>query len=582
MSTSHFPGQAGAGWHRGAQRDETFGRGFPSIRRLWDRELDHYPAARARYVYLGLATLAAILLYYEFYVQAAVTPAILRDYGMTFTFFAFMVAAGNGIGALASLGAGLTDRWGRANMVTYGLAITGLLVLFGLPNAPNLWWYAVMYSALTVVEGAMLVAIPALVRDFSPQMRRGSAMAFYAMGPVIGMLTVTEISSNTLNHLTAWQDQFIICGIVGLVFFAIALVGMRELSPGLRDQVMVSEKERILVEARAAGIDVEKMTKSPWHTMAKRDIFIPAIGIAVFLLVYYTLIAFLVPFMSSLFGYTQQRANSLGNWMWLFNAGALIVTGVVSDKLLVRKPIIVVGIVMTAISTTLLATHTTHAGTDYYTFVWILSMLAVGMGIVFTSWLAAFSETIEARNPALTATGLGLWGLSLRFVIAASFVVLPFVVTSMTPLTDHGAQVQAIAAKYPVQVATLTAVDPVTLAQLKANPGNQAALGKALTEISTTLHVTPAVATQRLIAASQLPPADLNYLNTYGTQVTNALKVAPQEWQRWWWACVATAALMIPTVFLLKGKWSPRSARKVEHEHEQMVDMELAKLQQAA
>ena len=582
MTTSNFPSQAGADWRRGAHRGERFGVGALPLRRLWDRDLEHYPAASSRYMYLGLATLAAILLYYEFYVQAAVTPEILRDFGMTFPFFAFMLAVGNGIGALASLGAGLTDRWGRANMVTYGLAITGLLVLIGLPNAPNLWVYAVMYTALAVVEGAMLVAIPALVRDFSPQLRRGSAMAFYAMGPVIGMLTVTEVSSHTLKHLTAWQDQFTICGIVGLVFFAIALVGMRELSPGLRDQVMVSEKERILVEARAAGIDVEKMTKSPWHTMAKRDILIPSIGIAVFLLVYYTLIAFLVPFMSSIFGYTTQRANALGNWMWIFNAVALVVAGVASDRLLVRKPVIVVGIVMTVVSTVLLATHTTHAGTGYYTFVWILSMLAVGMGIVFTAWLAAFSETIEARNPALTATGLGLWGLALRFAVAAAFVVLPFVVTSMTPVIDHGAQVQAIVAKYPAQVATISAVDPVTLAQLKANPGNQAALGKAVTEISNNLHVTAPVAVQRLVAASQVPPADLAYLNAYGAKVQSALKVAPQEWQRWWWACVGASALMIPTVFLLKGKWSPRAARKVEDEHEQLVDVELAKLQQAA
>ena len=581
MSTPHAIGHIDTGGRR--TKSESY-RPTPNVgwRRFWDRELDHYPVTRSRYLYLGLAAVAAILLYYEFYVQAAVTPAILRDFGMTFPFFVFMIAAGNGIGALASLGAGLTDRWGRANMVVYGLAITGLLILFGLPNAPNLWVYAVMYTALAVVEGAMLVAIPALVRDFSPQIGRGSAMAFYAMGPVIGMLTVTEVSSNTLSHLTAWQDQYIICGIVGLVFFVIAFFGMRELSPQLRDQVMVSEIDQKLVEARASGIDVEKMTKSPWHTMAKRDILIPSLGIAVFLLVYYTLIAFLVPFMSSIFGYTQQQANALGNWMWIFNAGALIVAGVVSDRLLVRKPIIAIGIVMTVVSTILLATHTTHAGTDYYTFVWILSMLAVGMGLVFTAWLAAFSETIEARNPALTATGLGLWGLVLRFAVAGSFVVLPFVVTSMTPLIDHGTQMQAIQAKYPVQVATFGAVDPATLAQLQADRGNQAALGKAVTEISTTFHVTPAVATQRLIAASQLPPADLNYLNAYGGQVQKALSVAPQEWQRWWWACVGAAALMLPTIFLLKGKWNPRSARKVEQEHEHMVEAELAKLRSAA
>ena len=582
MSTPHAIGHIGVGGRRKNRLEDYRPTPHTRWRRLWHRELDHYPTAANRYLYLALSAVSAIILYYEFYVQAAVTPAVMRDFGMTFPFFVFMLAAGNAIGALASLAAGLTDRWGRANMVAYGLAITALLVLFGMPNAPDLWVYAVMYTALAVVEGAMLVAIPALVRDFSPQIGRGAAMAFYAMGPVIGMLAVTEVSSRTLGHLTAWQDQYTISGIVGLVFFVIALLGMRELSPALRDQVMVSEIDQKLVEARAAGIDVEKMTKSPWHTMAKRDILIPSIGIAVFLLVYYTLIAFLVPFMSSIFGYTQERANLLGNWMWIFNAGALVVAGVVSDRLLVRKPIIVIGLVMTVVSTILLATHTTHAGTDYYTFVWILTMLAVGMGLVFTAWLAAFSETIEARNPALTATGLGLWGLALRFAVAGSFVVLPFVVTSMTPLIDHGTQVQAIVAKYPAQVATINAIDPVTRSQLQASPTNQAALGKAVTEISSSFNVTPAAALQRLVAASQVPQADLAYLNAHGTQVQKALAVAPQEWQRWWWACVGAAALMLPTIFLLKGKWNPRSARKIEREHEQMVQVELSKLQSAA
>lgn len=575
MSTPHAIGHVG-GRRTGAESYSP----TPHIpwRRLWDRELTHYPATTSRYLYLGLSSVAAILLYYEFYVQAAVTTSVLRDFGMSFPFFVFMLAVGNGIGALASLGAGLTDRWGRANMVTYGLAITALVVLFALPNAPDLWVYAVFYSALAVVEGAMLVAIPALVRDFSPQMSRGSAMAFYAMGPVIGMLTVTEVSSHTLSHLTAWQDQYIICGIVGIVFFVIALVGMRELSPPLRDQVMVSELDQKLIEARAAGIDVERLTKSPWHTMAKRDILIPSIGIAVFLLVYYTLIAFLVPFMGSIFGYSQERANLLGNWMWLFNAGALVFAGVLSDRLHVRKPLIIVGIVMAAVSTALLAAHTTHAGTDYYTFVWILSMLAVGLGIVFVAWLAAFSETIEARNPALTATGLGLWGLALRIAVAGSFVVLPFVVTSMTPLIDHGAQVQAIAGRYPAQVATMGVIDSATLAQLHANPADQAAIGKAVSEISSKLGVTQGIALQRLVAVSQVPRADLTYLAEHGTAVQKAQAAAPTEWQRWWWACVGAAALMVPTVFLLKGRWNPRAARRDEREYERMVEVELAKL----
>ena len=61
---------------------------------------------------------------------------------MTFTYFVGISIVANGIGAFASLLAGLADRWGRANLVTYGLLITGLLYAFALPHAPSKLWFA--------------------------------------------------------------------------------------------------------------------------------------------------------------------------------------------------------------------------------------------------------------------------------------------------------------------------------------------------------------------------------------------------------------------------------------------------------
>jgi MFS family permease len=215
--------------------------------------------------------------------------------------------------------AGLADRWGRSNLVTYGLLVTALVVLFGLPNAPNLWVYAALYGVLGFVEGIILVTTLALVRDFSPQLGRGSATGLWTMGPVLASLTVALVSS-------------------------------------------------------------------------------------------YTLIAFLVVYMATIFRYTEQRANALGNWVWAFDAAALVLVGVLSDKLRVRKPLMIIGIAGTIVATALFALRTNHPGTDYYTFVWILSLLAVFIAFVFAPWLAAFTETVERRNPALVATGLAVWG----------------------------------------------------------------------------------------------------------------------------------------------------------------------------
>ncbi len=549
-------------------------------RRLWDRELDHSPEATARFGYLGIVVLAAIVLYYEFYIPAAVTPSITAHYHMSWHFFVYVIVVGNAIGAIASIIAGLADRWGRANIVAYGLLVTGLVTLFGIPNAPNLWVYGIMYSVLGFVEGMALVATPALVRDFSPQMGRATAMGFWTMGPVVGMLVVTEVSSNTLNHLHAWQDQFIICGIVGLVAFVIALVGLRELAPRIRDQLMVTEHDRVLVEARAAGVDVQESLKHPWKQMLHLDIAAPSLGIGMFLVVYYTLIAFSVVYLASIFNYTQQRANALGNWMWAFNAGALVVVGVLSDRLRVRKPFMAIGIVGAVVATMLFASHTTHAGTSYYTFVWILSLLAVCLGTVIAPWLAAFTETIESRNPALAATGLAIMGWMLRVVVAASLFILPYVVTSMTPIMERGVNLQAIEARYPAEVQTLSAISAPTLAQLNVASPPASAVTTAVGEISRGLKVTPAVALQRLLAvntAKSAHPADFAYLARYAPSVQAAQKVAPKEWQRWWWVSMGCEAALLPLLLLMRGRWDPRKARRDEEEHEHWVEQELAK-----
>jgi hypothetical protein len=84
---------------------------------------------------------------------------------------------GNAVGAFASLGAGLADRWGRANLVVGGLLLSGLLIAFAMLAASSKAEYTVVFELVGTVEGAVLVATPALVRDFSPQVGRGVAKA---------------------------------------------------------------------------------------------------------------------------------------------------------------------------------------------------------------------------------------------------------------------------------------------------------------------------------------------------------------------------------------------------------------------
>src|SRR5674476_250028 len=121
-------------------------RAHGPLSRLWSRELNHYPDTGPRVLYLAIVVVATVIVYYENYIAGAVSPTIIAHYGMSFHYFVNISVVAAIFGAFASLIAGLADRWGRANLVAWGLGITGVLTLFGIPNAPNKLTYLVLFS----------------------------------------------------------------------------------------------------------------------------------------------------------------------------------------------------------------------------------------------------------------------------------------------------------------------------------------------------------------------------------------------------------------------------------------------------
>ena len=418
---------------------------------LWRRQLNSYPDTRPRVTYLAITVLATIMLYYELYVGGSVSTLILQNLGMSFTFFVITLAFGNLIGAFGSLFAGLTDRLGRANLVVFGLLFTGVFVAFILPAATSKWVFTIEGFVVGVVEGICLVATPALIRDFSPQVGRATAMGFWTSGPVMGSLIVAVVGSATVPVVVAdprfWTHEYRICGIVGLVVFVVALIGLRELSPALRDQLMVTMHDRALIEAKAKGLteaDIVAALKHPFRQLLKTDVVVSAVAVSLMLLFYYTAVGFAVIYLSTVFGFSVKDANGLGNWTWGFNVFAVILIGMVSDRFRVRKPFMLVGGIAAAI---MIVIYLLQAGLQpsYYTLAIILALLSFSLGVAYTPWMASFTETVEARNPALTATGLAIWGWIIRIVVFLSFLLIPVVINSVTPLVNYGAEVSALA-----------------------------------------------------------------------------------------------------------------------------------------
>ena len=606
---------------------------------LWRRQLDTYPDTAPRLLYLGLTVLATITLYYELYVAGSVSTLILPNLHMSFTFFVATLAFGNLIGAFGSLFAGFTDRYGRANLVVFGLLFTAVVTGFLLPAATDKWVFTVETFVIGFVEGICLVATPALIRDFSPQLGRATAMGFWTSAPVAGSLIVAVVGSATIpaavHDTRFWTHEYRICGIVGLVVFVIALIGMRELSPRLRDQLMVTMRDRALIEARAKGLNVESMLQHPFRQLLKADVLVSSLAISIFLLIYYTAVAFLVIYMTTVFGFSVKNANGLGNWEWGFNIVAVVLVGIISDRFRVRKPFMVAGGAAAAVVTVIYLLQFGHHP-SYYTMAIILAALSFCLGVAYVPWMASFTETVEARNPALTATGLAIWGWIIRVVVFASFLIIPVVINSVTPLVNYGGTVAAYAAKYkselafaqthPAVVATATkykiqladaAQFAPELAVIKANPAlftklaaypnpatvppklaaqavaaagggakgtgilftmaaNRAAINGVIAAAPQLATVVPYAA--QLTALSKVPPPVFAYLKAHGAAVSKAAAVTAGQWKTWWWVCFGGMIFFLLSIPLMRGRWKPSDARRDEREHEAMVAAELAKL----
>ncbi len=390
------------------------------------RYLEHYPSNGRRIWYLALAVIATIMLYYESYVLPSVAPLVLRSFSLPVSTYIGILLVSNVIGALSAIFGSLSDRIGRSNLIVYGLLVTALGTL-GISFANSLGVFFVLIVVLGFIEGIILVATPALVRDFSPRFGRALAMGFWTVGPVGGSVLATVIASQTLPTYGTWQSQYVIAGVVGVIIFLLCFLFLRELSPGLRDQVMNSLQEKELIESRAATIDVKKAIEHPWRQMLRPRLMVSALGISLYLLIYYAAVGFFPLYLSSIFKFTVAQANGLVSVFWTVNVMAAIVIGFVSDRTLVRKPYMLIGCLATIIVTFLFISRI-GVPTSAALMTVFLSLFGISLAVGYVTWLAAYTETVEDINPALVATGLAVQGFILRAVVVLSTLAFSFVV----------------------------------------------------------------------------------------------------------------------------------------------------------
>jgi MFS family permease len=534
------------------------------LRGLWQRELPEYPTGARRIFYLAIVFTATVMVYYQNFLAGAVTLQLLGDFDVTFLYFASVTALSNAVGAIGSLASGVADKVGRGNMAVVGLIGVTLVTLLWVPNVTTGFQYAIVLSVGGIFEGIILVVTPALVRDFSPQVGRAQAMAFWTMTPVLGSLLVAMVSSNTLDSHPDWQFQFKVAGWVGVVVSVLALLFLRELNSADRDRIVGALEAKTAAALNSRGLSHEEATRHPYRQMVRLDIVGPAVGISVFLLMYFTAVGALPVYFQTNLNFTASESNSLLNWLWATAAVSMLVFGVLSDKLRVRKPLIVAGALVT-VAVDIVFLSKADSSPTFSTIAILLALMGLCLGAVWVPWMAAFTETVEHRNPALSATGLAIWGWTLRLFLAGAIVTIPLIVSAVTPIVDDGpsvGQARAYFAKsQPLQLLLAQAqAHPKVFSDLGASPKDPAVRQKAIETVGA-----PTLAT---LAGDPIAQRNLALIAEKVPGLLKARADSPGQWQAWFWICTIGALALCPLTLLLRGSWRPQptdDAHATEH-----------------
>jgi hypothetical protein len=353
--------------------------------------------------------------------------------------------------------------------------------------------------------------------------------------------------------------------------------------------------------------------------MLKLDLISSSIAISVFLLFYYASVSVLTIYWVVIYNRTTSQANGINVWLAAALSIGLVVSGLLSDWARVRKPFMLVGALGTMTMLGFLIHQTGHPATGYYASVLVVVILAAFNSMAYAPWMANYTEQVESHNPALTASGLAIWGWILRITVALSFLVLPHVITTSTTLVDNqnaGTALQLVKAAQPYapNTATLkcnaTPAPATVITNLKSSPeagpelntlatilqscnsnhdllkaitaagglSNPHVLGlNAFNPVALDIQNGKAVTQAQIAGVAKYSP-NLASLLVAEQKLIPAQKTSPGEWKRWWLVCEAGMLAFAILVFFMRGRWSPRAARRDLEEHNRRVEEELAGL----
>lgn len=394
---------------------------------FYERELTTYPIGKKRAWFLFIVILANFIAAYEAQISPVI-PMLMEDLDMSLTTYGLIAAVSVVFaGASALIFGPLADRYGRVRFLVPSLILTGIVV-FSMVFVQSVLGLLLVRIILGVVEGASISTTAGLVRDFSPRMGRAVAYALWTFGPVGSNFFANGLAGWTLPIFGTWESQFYIQGSIALASAIFIMFFISDLSPQLREQIITGNEDAKEINKKI------KEKKEPEEQKKGGMLSVPhilalGIGISLFLTTYLTIQAYGATMLEQGFDLSNSQAAAVAKYFWLFNLFTLLIAGWISDRLMLRKIVSLVGAIAAVVYMVYFATLFGSSIPEGQLMIYT-SLLGGLIGIAYGPWMALFSENAEDIKASLQASAWGLWGFAVR--------VVGFTVTLLAPIIVAG------------------------------------------------------------------------------------------------------------------------------------------------
>jgi OPA family glycerol-3-phosphate transporter-like MFS transporter len=373
------------------------------------RELDYLPQGADRYFMLIIKALAAFLGTLSLSL-GAVTPLVLKSQDMTATNYGHIVGGVGIAGAIIGLTAAhLADKYSRIRILLWGMVpVLGLhfAMAFMPDRQPVL--FVVLYAGMAWTEAWAIVVVSALLRDFSPRTGRALAVGLVTVGTIAANWFSTFLAGHVLDSVGTWQHMFLIYGLVAVGVWLLLWLFGREPSTGYRAQIIYSLDDKQAVDDRRKAIEARGVEVDGFWQYVTADwrLWSFATAQALFLLGYVTFVAYGPLFTVQGFHQSPQEGSNITSWIYASIIVFLIIGGVLSDWLRVRKALAMFFCLLSGIALIGLGLA---VGADLSSTQVIFLYIGVGavMAMMWSPANALFSEAAEDIHATRQTTAFG-------------------------------------------------------------------------------------------------------------------------------------------------------------------------------